>query len=218
MTVLHSLSPLTSNLAIAAPSPSKTGFPNCRLITQFNQVLAYTPDRNRVGRSLAHRSIASTERRLIARLWSYGSKAQESWKSPMPEELTHRDEAAAGYDPCLRSRFGVPHPLLAARGWRGAGYAHPRHRHGHGARRRDRFTDQAIALAVRAPEILFVDTGNANHRPAYSHAAPCGPALLVTQDPERTSAPESEARLNPSSAIDRLNPGSIFFGRNPGWR
>ena len=32
------------------------------------------------------------------------------------------------------------------------------------------------------------------------------------------SAPESEARLNPSSAIDRLNPGSIFFGRNPGWR
>ena len=26
------------------------------------------------------------------------------------------------------------------------------------------FTDQAVALAVRAPEILLVDTGNANHR------------------------------------------------------
>ena len=37
-------------------------------------------------------------------------------------------------------------------------------------------------------------------------------------DPERTFALESAARLNPSSAIDRLkSPGSIFLERNPGW-
>src|SRR5262249_17355633 len=36
------------------------------------------------------------------------------------------------------------------------------------------FPDQAIALAVRAPEILFIDTGNANHRPDVALAmVPC---------------------------------------------
>src|SRR4029079_8853897 len=64
------------------------------------------------------------------------------------------------------------------------------------------FTDQAVALAVRAPEILFVDTGNANHRPDVALAmVPCD------------QCPQQHADIKPIRLCSARAPVHLHAGR-----
>src|SRR5207249_442722 len=64
------------------------------------------------------------------------------------------------------------------------------------------FADQAVAFPVRAPEILLVDTGNANHRPDVTVAlAPCD------------QRPQQHADINPIRLCSACAPVDLHAGR-----
>jgi hypothetical protein len=64
------------------------------------------------------------------------------------------------------------------------------------------FTDQAVALTMRAPEIFLVDTGNTNHRPDVAVAlAPCN------------QRPQQHADIDPIRLCPTCAPVDLHAGR-----